>query len=102
MGPKRYIAVRDVWSTPCEHEKCETLHRNERRFRWVTNIDGNRIVTGKISGRGCYSWHDVERSEWYIEDTTTGNRADGFGLDASYETKRDALAAIAYATKEQT
>jgi len=98
----RYVPDRNEWSTPCEHEKCETLHRNERRFRWLTNIDGNRIVAGKISGRGCHSWHDVERFDWYILDTTTGDRAVGYGLSDVFDTKRAALAAIAYATKEQT
>lgn len=54
---KKYIAIRNEWSTPCEHEKC--------------NIDSNRIVTGRVAGQGCHSWPDVERYERVVVNAVT-------------------------------
>lgn len=90
----RYIPFRDEWTEPCQHPKCEVLHRNTRRFGWLTNIDGNRIVAGRMNGSGCTSWHEVTRSEWVVMDTTTGDRADHRDLCDPFDTKRDAVRAI--------
>jgi hypothetical protein len=87
----RYVPYLQKWEGYCDHDKCETLHANSRRYRWETASAGNR-------------YHVVTRSEWIVIDTTTGERADNdptvFGSDLSdaYETKREAVAAIARAT----
>jgi hypothetical protein len=79
--PNRYKVVKQTWGRPCEHDKCDTLHRNRARYNWV-------CTSFPIDGRSHrYWWHEVTATEWIIVDKVTDERA--FDGDA-YETKGEA------------
>lgn len=74
-----YIGKED-YTVPCDHPLCERLHRNRRRFLWVTDTLGN-------------SWHEVKRRGWHVIDAETGERS--HAVPDEYETRREAAAALA-------
>ena len=76
----RFRVELDPLITSCEHPKCEQLHRNRARFKWVSLPNGQ-------------SWHEVVRTEWIIIDNVTDERAPG-ELSNAFDTRRDALRAI--------
>lgn len=82
----RFRVESEDYTVPCDHPLCEQLHRNRRRFLWVSNTKGA-------------SWHEVKRRGWHVIDVETGERS--HEVHDEYETKREAVAALAAWERQQ-
>ena len=101
LSAARYVPFREEWEDQCEHPLCKRLHANQNRFNWATAHIPARLIDGVNHPAYTDRWHKVLRSEWIIIDTETGERASDSWLSETFDTRRDAVRAIAAMSRKE-